>query len=225
VTPSDSGAFAARMVGVEEELMLVDPESGVLVPCGQEIVAGTVTASQCAPARGWGPVIKPEFFLEQVETATRPCTTLSDLDADVRAGRRLVRSAAETAGIAAVAMPTPVVEQPPGRVTPTSRYRGIRESYGGIARDSLICAMHIHVEVRDDHEGVAEGQIDVQAPRHTEVEDDDQDLHHQGPEERLQLRRTPYVAGGAARSGSGRRGATRFDRRGLAQACAHGPAE
>ena len=64
MTPSDSGAFAARMVGVEEELMLVDPESGVLVPCGQEIVAGTVTASQCAPARGWGPVIKPEFFLE-----------------------------------------------------------------------------------------------------------------------------------------------------------------
>ena len=64
MTPSDSGAFAARMVGVEEELMLVDPESGVLVPCGQEIVAGTVTASQCAPARGWGPVIKPEFFLK-----------------------------------------------------------------------------------------------------------------------------------------------------------------
>ena len=155
MTPSDSGAFAVRMVGVEEELMLVDPESGVLVPCGQEIVAGAGAASHGAPARGWGPVIKPEFFLEQVETATRPCTTLSDLDADVRAGRRLVRSAAETAGIAAVAMPTPVVEQPPGRVTPTSRYRGIRESYGGIARDSLICAMHIHVEVRDDHEGVA----------------------------------------------------------------------
>jgi len=27
VTPSDSGAFAARMVGVEEELMIIDPHA------------------------------------------------------------------------------------------------------------------------------------------------------------------------------------------------------
>ena len=39
-------------------------------------------------------------------------------------------------------------------VTPSPRYRRIRQEYGELARQALASAMHVHVEVADDEEGV-----------------------------------------------------------------------
>ena len=38
--------------------------------------------------------------------------------------------------------------------TPKSRYRRIQSEYGELARQALVCAMHVHVDVADDEEAV-----------------------------------------------------------------------
>lgn len=52
-------------------------------------------------------------------------------------------------------MPTPVLVDPQQNVTPKPRYQRIYEEFGEISKQSLVCAMHMHVDVADDEEGVA----------------------------------------------------------------------
>ncbi len=133
-----------RTMGVEEELMLVDPASGRLTAHGGSAVL----------ANDSGEEVEQELFLQQVETSTPPCTSTDDLVAGMRAGRRAVGQAAAAAGARAVAMPAPVLPEEDEDVTPKSRYLRIRGAYGEVARQALVCAMHLHVEVSDDAEGV-----------------------------------------------------------------------
>ena len=98
-----------------------------------------------------------EFFLQQIETMTQPCATLEDLAVQLRGGRRDRVRAAEGVGVAAVAMPTSILDggdDGGGDVTREPRYERIREEFGELARTSLVCAMHVHVEVADTDEGV-----------------------------------------------------------------------
>jgi len=130
----------ARTVGVEEELMRVDPDSGRLRKASHEAVRANAADEE----------VEHELFLQQIETSTKPCLDAGDLERGVRAGRRAVGEAAAAAGARAVAMATPVLRQEDEHVTPKARYRRIRSEYGELAREALVCAMHVHVEVADD---------------------------------------------------------------------------
>ena len=121
-------------LGVEEELLLVDPDSGELRP----VAARAVRAHEDVEA---------ELFLQQVETQTSPCRSLDDLHREIRSSRRAVCDAAEEAGAAAVAVGVPVLAYEDTEVTRQPRYLRIREEYAEIARSTLACAMHVHVEV------------------------------------------------------------------------------
>jgi glutamate---cysteine ligase / carboxylate-amine ligase len=57
-------------------------------------------------------------------------------------------------GARAVAVPTPVLAEDDAEVTPKARYRTIHAEYGELARQSLACAMHVHVDVTDEEEAV-----------------------------------------------------------------------
>jgi carboxylate-amine ligase len=141
-----------RRLGVEEELLLVDPASGVLVPAATEVVAA------CADGTAAGAEVKPEFFLCQVESASRPHRDLSEVGRELVGARARISAAAAGVGAAPVAVPGPVLSLPDGgaaRMTPGARYARIDEEYGAVARASLMCALHVHVEVEDDEEGVA----------------------------------------------------------------------
>jgi carboxylate-amine ligase len=145
-------AGTPRRLGVEEELLLVDPVSGALVPAGPQVVAA------CAGRTGAGAEVKPEFFLCQVESASRPHRDLTAVGHELAEARARVAAAAAAAGAVPVAVPGPVLPLPDGgaaRVTPGPRYARIDEEYGAVARASLMCALHVHVEVEDDEEGVA----------------------------------------------------------------------
>jgi carboxylate-amine ligase len=133
-----------RKIGVEEELMLVDPETGRL----------TAVAEQAVRASDDEPEVERELFRQQIETMTKPCETLDDLASQLRAGRRAVTDAAAEAGAAAVAVPTPVLVDRDDSITPQPRYERIREEYGELARTALASAMHIHVDVTDEEQGV-----------------------------------------------------------------------
>src|SRR5690348_12164969 len=137
--------MSVRKIGVEEELMLVDPDTGYLTA-----VAGpAVRAKEDAATE-----VEQELFLQQLETSTAPCEKADELDDGIRAGRRAVGEAAAAAGARAVARATPVLAAESEDFTPKSRYRRIQHEYGEMARQMLVCAMHVHVDVADDDEAV-----------------------------------------------------------------------
>ena len=136
--------MSPRKIGVEEELMLVDPTTGQLTAVSQSAVLANDASEE----------VEHELFLQQIETSTPPCERAEDLLAGLRAGRRAVGEAAAAAGARAVAMATPVLAEHDEDFTPKSRYRQIQAEYGEMARQALVCAMHMHVDVASDAEAV-----------------------------------------------------------------------
>ena len=138
-----------RKVGVEEELMLVDPATGMLTA-----VAGhALRAHEERPGEQEAPV-EAELFLQQIESQTPPTDDVTEVAGQLAASRRAMGEAAHSAGAAAVATGTAVLVDADTRVTPKPRYRRIVEEYGELARTSLACAMHVHVDVTDEDEGL-----------------------------------------------------------------------
>lgn len=143
--------MGVRTMGVEEELLLFDAGTGAPAPRGAEVAAGT-RRSRAAPGD-----IRHEFKLEQIETATRVCDSLAGLHAGLVAGRSAVAARAAEVGavVAALATCPQRVEPTP---TPGDRYALMQDAFGLIAREELVCGMHVHVGVDSPEEGV--GVID-----------------------------------------------------------------
>ncbi|WP_299950894.1 glutamate--cysteine ligase [uncultured Modestobacter sp.] len=161
-----------RTVGVEEELLVVDPD-GVPVPLGPEAlevaarrgegetVAEHDRAEQSGTAPGTdaggapaGPRLVPELKQQQIELGTRVCTTLAEVAAELRHWRSRADAAAATLGarVAALASsPVPVEPVP----TDGRRYEQMVAAFGLTAAEVLTCGCHVHVSVADDEEGVA----------------------------------------------------------------------
>jgi glutamate---cysteine ligase / carboxylate-amine ligase len=133
-----------RKIGVEEELMLVDPATHRL----------TAVARRAVREHDDGEV-QEELFLQMIETNTAPAVAVDDVARSIRAGRRAVGQAARAAGARAVAMALPVLADDGQDVTPDPRYRRIRDEYGELAGQSLACGMHLHVDIADVEEAVA----------------------------------------------------------------------
>src|SRR6478735_4623733 len=140
-----------RRVGVEEELLLADTVTGELHPAAGEVIA------RCGPTRG-DVQLKHEFFSSQVEVASSPHAEIGAIRDELSGARSRIADVGATYGVAPLAVPGPVLT--PGgalsdELSPGDRYAAIEQHYGDVARRSLMCALHVHVEVADDEEGVA----------------------------------------------------------------------
>jgi len=124
--------------------MLVDPGTGQLAAVSQAAVSANEADEEVAE----------ELFLQQIETSTEPSLGADALLAGLRAGRRAVGEAAAAAGVRAVAMAAPVLNETHEDFTPTPRYRRIQSEYGEMARQALVCGMHVHVGVSSDDEAI-----------------------------------------------------------------------
>jgi YbdK family carboxylate-amine ligase len=142
---------------VEEELLLVDPGSGV-----PRAVAGGVLefAQRHEDGRDHGgddgrgaESLEAEFQREQLETATRPCGSLDDLAEQIRGARRAASEAAREMGTEIAALATSPVAVSPS-VTPSPRYLRMARAYGQTADEQLTCGCHVHVSVASPDEGV-----------------------------------------------------------------------
>lgn len=133
--------------------MLVDPTTGRLTGVSRQAVRAHADAAP--DPTGTDAEVIEEFYLQQIETSTPPVRGLEELEAALRQARSAVVSAAEAAGASAVAMPVPVLEHPHERVTPKPRYLRLHDDFGELARQTLICGMHVHVDTADDEEAVA----------------------------------------------------------------------
>jgi len=134
-----------RSVGVEEELLLVDPASGQ-----PRAVAGTVLRAAGDDSAS----LEFELQEQQLETNSEPCHSLSDLHRELRRCRAVAAAAAGKAGARVAALATSPVPVTPELVS-QSRNQHMSEAFGLTAHEQLTCGCHVHVEVSSDEEGVA----------------------------------------------------------------------
>jgi carboxylate-amine ligase len=141
-----------RMVGVEEELLLVDTAAPRAKPIAEEVVA-EARNDEVTDAGDSGQ-FDHEFKREQVEIASEPCVTLGELGSQLRRLRAGMVGAAARWGAQVAALATNPLR---GRPTTTddSRYEEMSRQFGMVARLQLTCAEHVHVAVASKEEGVA----------------------------------------------------------------------
>ncbi|WP_043847620.1 glutamate--cysteine ligase [Crystallibacter crystallopoietes] len=138
-----------RTFGVEEELLLVDADSGSIKACVDEVLGGL--AGQRDPA---GIRLVSELQREQLEVITPVHSDLGELAEDIVAGRALADALAVGAGARAAALATPVLPFVP-HLSAVPRVGAMEERFGLTAREQLTCACHVHVGVESGDEGVA----------------------------------------------------------------------
>ena len=132
-----------RTVGVEEEFLLVDPDDGRAMAVGGVVL--TVDGED---------ELTGELQREQVETGTRPCHGLGELNGELRRTRERARAAANSAGAALAPLATSPLPVRP-TVSPGARYRRMVQRFGLTASEQLTCGCHVHVAISSAAEGVA----------------------------------------------------------------------
>lgn len=127
-------------LGVEEEFLLVDPDSGEPVPRNREVAAH---------AQRRDIDLQLELTSCQVETTSSVAHGAEELRGELTALRKGAAQAAADARarLLAVGLPPTVPHQFP--LTDTPRYRAIGERFGMIAHEQGICGCHVHVAVPD----------------------------------------------------------------------------
>ena len=150
-----------RTVGVEEELLLVDPTSGEPLSVAGAVLTQAERAFRVSPAavdhsdgEGPGGTLERELQQEQLEIDTRPRTDLGELGVELVEWRRRADTAARAVGARVAALATSPLPVTP-RTTPKDRYLRMGEQFGLTHAEQLTCGCHVHVSVESPAEGVA----------------------------------------------------------------------
>jgi carboxylate-amine ligase len=131
-------------VGLEEELMLLDPATLDLAPRAAEVLERV---------RG-DPRFKPELPAAQLEIVLPPAATVGEAAAALRAARADLVEAARGIGVLAGAGAHPFAALE-GELSESERYEALRREYGPIARRQLVFGLHVHVAVRPARRALA----------------------------------------------------------------------
>ena len=147
-TDTDAAADSApqRLIGVEEELLLVDPRTMHPVP----VALGILNDVSNARAQ----VMEPEVKQEQIEVVSPPLATYDEVLESIDHGRRSADDAARRFGARALALATGRFAGDPHPVS-TERYDEMQERFGATFDDQLTCGFHVHVTITSREEGVA----------------------------------------------------------------------
>ncbi|WP_300268898.1 glutamate--cysteine ligase [Microbacterium sp.] len=160
-----------RTVGVEEELLLVDAESGrpravaartlrYLAEAANPVEPGGGDDSKGSDEPGSseadvpGGSLEHELQQQQVETDTIPNSDMAALGDDVRTWRDHAITAARHAGARVIASGTSPVSAATA-IVDKPRYLQMVEHFGLTTSEQLTGGCHVHVSVESDDEGVA----------------------------------------------------------------------
>ena len=149
--PADAGAIRARFaavepytVGIEEELMLLDPLTLDVAPLIGRALAAT----------GDDPRYKPELPAGQIEIVTPVCRTVPEAAWHLAHARGdLVGALAGEARLFAAG--THPFARMPLAITEGERYEQIAQEYRWAAPRGLCCGLHVHVAVPDADRALA----------------------------------------------------------------------
>jgi glutamate---cysteine ligase / carboxylate-amine ligase len=144
--PGPHDQMVPRSVGVEEELLLVDPDSGRALALSTAVLRNAADGG-CA-------ALASELTRQQIETNTRPCASLDELASEVRRWRRAASEAAESRDARVAALATSPLPVDPS-ITFSPRYQRMADEFGLTAEEQLTCGCHVHVQVESESEGVA----------------------------------------------------------------------
>ncbi|MGX1881542.1 carboxylate-amine ligase [Streptomyces sp. NPDC055287] len=138
-------------VGVEEEYLLLDPDTGLPVPLADEVRGSS----------GLEPIVdrsevQSELLQAQVEVATPVCSDLEEVGGHLLRLRHAVGAAAEEFGCRLATTGTaPFREVAPVPVTRSPRYLAMQTQAPQLVAEQLVNGMHVHAAVSDPEMGVA----------------------------------------------------------------------
>jgi carboxylate-amine ligase len=125
-------------VGLEDEVMLLDPDSLNLLPRAQQVLASL----------GDSDTFKLELPASQLEIVTRPTTSVPELGATLLDARREL-----LARLGGGALPASAGVHPfsagVGELNQLERYSQTITEHGRLAQRQLVCALQVHVSVGD----------------------------------------------------------------------------
>ncbi|MDQ7777187.1 carboxylate-amine ligase [Paracoccus aminovorans] len=130
-------------LGIEEEYLLVDAETGALAEAPDALMQ--------ACRRELGDHVSPEFLRCQIEVATPVATDIADARRQLTRLRRTVADQASGFGLAPISVAChPFADWRDQDHTDKSRYNQLSQEMGGVARRMLIGGMHVHVGIPQD---------------------------------------------------------------------------
>jgi len=146
LTPPAEGPFEMTPItlGIEEELMIVDPDSG-------DVIADPDPAifDDCQRAAGEHRVVY-ELLRSQIETNSRICSSVAELRTSLEETRGIVIEAARRHGAAIIASSLhPWARWQSQQVTPRRRYEQAEITFQQSVRQFFVGGMHIHAGFGD----------------------------------------------------------------------------
>jgi carboxylate-amine ligase len=134
-------------IGIEEELMLLDPETLDAAP-GIEKILDSVPDEYAGQ-------VKPELFQSVLEIATMPCPGVTEAVAELGALRTMVGDVAREHGMRIGAAGThPFAKCAEQKLVSRERYDELVSELGWIARQELIFGTHVHVGIDDPDKAI-----------------------------------------------------------------------
>jgi len=132
-------------IGIEEEYLVVDRETRDLFtkpPKEMWDALGEVLGAQ----------VTQEFLQAQIEVGTKVCAKVSEARQDLATLRRDLSKVVSEYGAAIIASSThPFANWAQQETTEEPRYMRLRADYQQVARQLVICGMHVHVGIADNH--------------------------------------------------------------------------
>lgn len=127
-------------LGIEEEYLLIDPETCALVDTPKELM------EKCTEALS--DQVSPEFLNCQIEIGSRVCKNIGEAREDLKRLRGTIADLAGEFGYAPISASChPFADWRQVHHTDKERYNVLRRDLGGVARRMLICGMHVHVGI------------------------------------------------------------------------------
>ena len=131
-------------IGIEEEYLLVDPET-------RDLAIDVPDALMAECERRLEDQVSPEFLRSQIEIGTRVCDNLKQAARELARMRKTVAEVAAEHGLAPIAASThPFATWYGQKHTDKERYNILAQDMQAVARRLLICGMHVHVGLGDD---------------------------------------------------------------------------
>jgi glutamate---cysteine ligase / carboxylate-amine ligase len=135
---------AAYTVGIEDEVMLLAPDSLDLLPKGPEVLQRL----------GGDPRFKLELPASQLEITTRSDARLENVVDELLDARRWLATRLRGCALPATAGAHPFTPAL-GELNRLDRYQPVIAEYGSIARLQLVCALQVHVAVGECERALA----------------------------------------------------------------------
>ncbi|MTH61861.1 carboxylate-amine ligase [Paracoccus litorisediminis] len=130
----------AFSLGIEEEYLLVDPETGALGDAPEALM----TACKAE----LGDQVSPEFLRCQIEVGTPVSANITEARAHLARLRATISRQAAEFGLAPISVAChPSADWRDQDRTDKDRYERLSQEMRGMARRMLICGMHVHVGI------------------------------------------------------------------------------